>query len=95
MLTPRTPGVVTEVDPLAAVELCTVVELNGIREVSVIALVLTTGVGVELGVDVGVGVAWRVAERPGDVFDVGTAVGLADIGAAIGAGVSGSGCAAP
>ncbi|PZF39252.1 hypothetical protein DEJ06_10775 [Curtobacterium sp. MCLR17_051] len=62
-------------------------ELNGIREVSVIALVVTTGVGVGVGVTVGVGVR--------DVFGFAAVVALGVVAAATCAGASGNGWVAP
>jgi hypothetical protein len=81
VLTPRTPGVVTEVVPWARVELCTVVEPNAIREVSVTALVVTIGVGVGVGV--------------GDVFGFAATVVLGVVAATTCAGASGNGWVAP
>ncbi|PZE33152.1 hypothetical protein DEJ09_02980 [Curtobacterium sp. MCLR17_055] len=64
-------------------------ELNGIREVSVIALVVTTGVGVGDGVVVGVTVG------VGDVFGFAAVVALGVVAAATCAGASGNGWVAP
>jgi hypothetical protein len=91
VLTPRTPGVVTEVVPWARVELCTVVEPNAIREVSVTALVVTIGVGV----GVGVGVTVRVGVGVGDVFGFAATVVLGVVAATTCAGASGNGWVAP
>ncbi|OII09429.1 MULTISPECIES: hypothetical protein [unclassified Curtobacterium] len=92
-MTPRTPGVVTVVVPCASVELCTVVALNGIREVSVTALVVTTGVGV--GDGVGVTVTVTVGVGVGDVFGFATVVALGVVAAATCVGTSGNGWVAP
>lgn len=91
VLTPRTPGVVTEVVPWARVELCTVVEPNAIREVSVTALVVTIGVGV----GVGVGVTVRFGVGVGDVFGFAATVVVGVVAAATCAGASGNGWVAP
>ncbi|WP_261784266.1 hypothetical protein [Curtobacterium sp. TC1] len=93
VLTPRTPGVVTEVVPWARVELCTVVEPNAIREVSVTALVVTIGVGV--GVGVGVTVRVGVGVSVGDVFGFAATVVLGVVAATTCAGASGNGWVAP
>lgn len=93
VLTPRTPGVVTEVVPWARVELCTVVEPNAIREVSVTALVVTIGVGV--GVGVGVAVRVGVGVGVGDVFGFAATVVLGVVAATTCAGASGNGWVAP
>jgi hypothetical protein len=95
VLTPRTPGVVTEVVPWARVELCTVVEPNAIREVSVTALVVTIGVGVGVGVGVTVRVGVGVGVGVGDVFGFAATVVLGVVAATTCAGASGNGWVAP